>query len=848
MHSHIRSGRLIRLEAGDRMDAARGLRRFVVGGISLAEGQDATWVTVTRTGRFSDPRYGDFEISRVLLEQMVRNFDAGTYGQKVFIDVAHRPQDGAAGEVLRLAVEGDRLRALVAWTEFGREAVLKRGFAYLSAEYQENWKDNETGTPHGCVLLGAGLVTRPCIKRLDPVQLSEGEGAAAVAVHPKLLTDLIQEIRTMWEKQLKALREQLLARKLSEHAVAAIVAAAAKALEAAGVTDEAAAVKVLAAFEVISLDAPGAPPISVNVSGLSAEDVRRILDEARAADAAEARQLAETADARRKLFGEHLEKVGAGLPEALRLELSAEVAEIVPALGDAAVKALAEKMAARAEASEATRELAALGWQPRGSAHIEVLATAPKKLGEMVREALKRTNAYAQEALRVPEKDGHFVSRVLAEFDRRHAPRLEAEHRALADGNAVTGDYFFPAGLQREVIREALSDLNVLQLVRTDVDPAAQGTTMIPFEVRPNYEPTDDGQVFEGQPIPRYQTLTDHELAFITPMKLGMQWTNELAHFTRRGLVNWDAVAENLAANARTIRELVSRRIANEMQRASDSYGAVPVAGESVTGQLNGANSLLKTAHFPVVRPHQKRDLKGTPQGDVEHPIVVVINSVTRAQWNGTGNQPAGIYWRPVSFNLGYIQLVDEAGEPVGPANTGTNTVGYSRVTNIVKVDLDVPVGVDPAKHLNRIIEAVGARKAMLLGQRFVRPDFLLMSPTLNDVATNAEAFVASLKRDGSDTNSQGDLARLKGLPAFGTNQPGIDLGDERMMIAPRNLLGYTISKPWSVEGAPFEVVNEDGLALGKKQIYGEEYNAIHVPTPVRGYMTGVLCYSASGR
>ncbi|MDN8614880.1 hypothetical protein [Variovorax ginsengisoli] len=43
----------------------------------------------------------------------------------------------------------------------------KRGFAYLSAEYHEAWQDAETRQSHGCVLLAAGLTTRPVIKRLD---------------------------------------------------------------------------------------------------------------------------------------------------------------------------------------------------------------------------------------------------------------------------------------------------------------------------------------------------------------------------------------------------------------------------------------------------------------------------------------------------------------------------------------------------------------------------------------------------------------------------------------------------------------------------------------------------------
>ncbi len=73
--------RIIRLEAGDHQGAVR----FLSDRVQLAEGKRTIVATVTRTGRFSDPRYGEFEITRKMLLSMVRNF------------VAHRPDNGAAG-------------------------------------------------------------------------------------------------------------------------------------------------------------------------------------------------------------------------------------------------------------------------------------------------------------------------------------------------------------------------------------------------------------------------------------------------------------------------------------------------------------------------------------------------------------------------------------------------------------------------------------------------------------------------------------------------------------------------------------------------------------------------------
>jgi hypothetical protein len=54
--------------------------------------------------------------------------------------------------------------------------------------------------------------------------------------------------------------------------------------------------------------------------------------------------------------------------------------------------------------------------------------------------------------------------------------------------------------------------------------------------------------------------------------------------------------------NARIMRELICRRILNELQRSSDSYQASAVAAESFTAQL-GSVSQIKTVSFPIVRP-----------------------------------------------------------------------------------------------------------------------------------------------------------------------------------------------------------------------------------------------------
>ncbi|WP_114153004.1 phage protease [Chromobacterium haemolyticum] len=832
--------------------------RMLSGMAELPEGKATSWVTITREGSFTDPRYDRFEITREMLLSMVRNFDAGVVGTDIFLDVDHKPGDGAAAKICKLAVEGGRLRALVEWTPFGRSAVKDRGFRYLSAEFSDNWKDNEQGRSHGPVLLGAGLTVRPVIKRLDPVTLSCDSGAdIPVLLHPELERTLLSEAKTTMNKYLKALLEALAARKLSEQAVAAVKTLAETQL--VDITDESeakllceqleqAAVKL--SEELGKLQATGAAPvIQLSMAGPDQAAISAAVNKLLTERDTAAKTLAETVEGKRKLLAD---TIGAaeGLDDAAKKALTeAAVGVITADTTDDQVKALAAMQIQNANEVAAARQLSALGYVPSGSPHITVPVEGVKKLSEFYREQLAKTSYAGQLHLDAKRELPPFCLRVLAEFDRLHAARLDNEYKVLAQGqgNMDMGNTALPVGVQREVIREALSDLNVLSLVQTLTDFAGAATTQIPYELRDVSLVMNDGIVYEGQPIPYAGITQQMDTVYVTPMKLALSITNEVQFFTRASALNWDALARNIESNARVLRELVARRICNELQRAADSYLAIPVANESISAQLGGAKSTVKLANWPVVRPAQARDLQGNAVGLPENPITVTLNSVQISQWDGSGKQPAGTYWRVISFNLGVLQFINQAGQPVVPAATGTNTVSYSRATNVAKFNLDPNAGVTQEKWLNGLIQQVGSRKAMMLGQRYVTPDFLLMSPTLNDTASNADQFVASLKRNGSDTNSAGDLAAIKDIPSFGTNAPGVDLGDERIIMGQRNVLGYVVAKPF-VTGEPFELTGADGRPVGKKAAYGEEYNAIAVPRPVRNRFTSVIVYSATAR
>lgn len=69
-------------------------------------------------------------------------------------------------------------------------------------------------------------------------------------------------------------------------------------------------------------------------------------------------------------------------------------------------------------------------------------------------------------------------------------------------------------------------------------------------------------------------------------MKVAFEVSNELMHFSKSSVINWDAWGRNVATASRIIKELVARRIVNTMQRVADSYLAGEITGENIAAQL----------------------------------------------------------------------------------------------------------------------------------------------------------------------------------------------------------------------------------------------------------------------
>ncbi|MDK2619918.1 hypothetical protein [Vibrio vulnificus] len=144
-----------------------------------------------------------------------------------------------------------------------------------------------------------------------------------------------------------------------------------------------------------------------------------------------------------------------------------------------------------------------------------------------------------------------FALQVLAEFDRLHHHKIHAERLALTgQGSAnIVSDSELSGSVPREVIRETLYDLNVLQRVQTLTDFSASATTNIPYENRDVSAIMGDGIVFEHGTIPKVKNSQLMDLAYVLPMKVAFEVSNDLMHFSKSSAINWDAWGRNVASS-----------------------------------------------------------------------------------------------------------------------------------------------------------------------------------------------------------------------------------------------------------------------------------------------------------
>jgi hypothetical protein len=855
----VRPARRILLAEGS---GAPGLVRFLSMPIALADGTKSSWVTVTRTGTFTDPRYGTFEITPAMLAQMVKNFDTRVLGQDVFFDVAHKPSDGAAAKVLKLAVEGNKLRALVEWTAFGMDAVRNRGFSYLSAEYHEDWRDNERGDPHGCVLIGAGLTTRPVIKNLEAVALSaaDPDGETKLAIHPNLLKTL--ESPDM-NKHLIALLAALKLLSLTDAQAKPVVDLFNKQLADAG-DDDAKGAALVATYtdaakaleaELKKLSAGTPANITLQVgspAALDAAAVGREVQRVLAEQATAAAQAATTLATKQKLLADTVNGNKA-LSEEDKAAAVKELSEMVTAdLSDEQVKRLAEFALKQLAQRSAASQLALLGYRPSsGSLHISVEGgNEIKALQQQIDrrlgfEGMPDQLRYQRTGGQLLAGNKAFAEKCLAQFDALHGSELSDEYKLLSAGTGRVSDSVVPVSFERTVLREALYNLTGLAYV--DVGTAAFAAVIsVPYSYRDTTAAgTASTRTYEGGAIARAGVIQTAEDARPLPQKLSMRITNEMRYLLGGSPIDFDPLAENTRNVIRIIGEDTDRVIQNEVLRASDEALKATIT-DTLTAQVNGTNKTFVLTNFPVVRPRSVFDLQGNLVGSVANAITVTLNSVARSEYTGAAGLPAGLYW-VMDYNMGEIGFVNEAGVRQTPTSAWVLTVAYTYSTNVAKVDLVAGGSEKLGDVYDRVLQSIGGRKVAIENDRYYMANTLLMSGAVDNALGQAFTFQANSSRPGTGLAPDGSIGVVKGIPAFNTRAPGLDTGDVRIVVGERGNTRFRMMKPFAMSDLT-DARDTSGNFIGMKEAYGEQFIVCHTPTQRKNANTSVVLYSSTAR
>ena len=135
---------------------------------------DISEVQLMRAGKFKYYDASELDITPDIFRQMKKNFDGRVKKVDLAIDYAHSSHLEAAGWIKEVVLkENDtQLWIRVDWTEAAKAKILSREFRYLSADFDRDYEDNETGNRYGYTLNGGGLTNRPFIKGMSEI-LSE---------------------------------------------------------------------------------------------------------------------------------------------------------------------------------------------------------------------------------------------------------------------------------------------------------------------------------------------------------------------------------------------------------------------------------------------------------------------------------------------------------------------------------------------------------------------------------------------------------------------------------------------------------------------------------------------------
>ena len=123
-------------------------------------------------GRFFDRRYGEINISPEKIKMMADNF--GKFpSYEVPIKLGHSDGAKSPGKVIAVEAKDNGLEITMLVDAETAKDINDKKYRYMSAEFEDNYLNKETGENVGAVLLGAALVNQPANPYMQPLMFAD---------------------------------------------------------------------------------------------------------------------------------------------------------------------------------------------------------------------------------------------------------------------------------------------------------------------------------------------------------------------------------------------------------------------------------------------------------------------------------------------------------------------------------------------------------------------------------------------------------------------------------------------------------------------------------------------------
>jgi hypothetical protein len=452
-----------------------------------------------------------------------------------------------------------------------------------------------------------------------------------------------------------------------------------------------------------------------------------------------------------------------------------------------------------------------------------------------------------------------FVDKLLRKFDIANAKALldAANAWESIQDSITTADLWNQIIVQRALLEQAFGDADMLQFVGTDVFEG--DTYTVPVEY---YESSGSvtHRTGEMQPMASGKVKTVWIPFTASPRRIMTEISNDTQRGMSSGPLKYNASARALYHIMAEVRRVINRDAGNEMLRASDAYGAVAVADETVAaGELatvtdatnvkykvtlrrGGATGALTATNTdrPAVRPRTYTSYAGNGQATTvaENPFTVTINGAAVAHCDLRKNDDgtvsivdaagANATGFAVDYENGYLHVSD--GFTITPG-TADCVIDYSYATNFTTWTLTPTTTGEEAKHYSSLLRLIGMQAALMAKHpRYREPNIALGSLTAMEYAIQADVFYQLNSPKGVVLNpNTGNFVASRNGVDYAKHNTQWDAGDGRILLGRVNATKFAVRDPLAPQG-PFPSYDAAGKILPGQQWYVEGWDAMVTP------------------